>query len=58
MPQRKNDTWWDFTGSAYTDENEIQVRWTEYPGVRLALQEVKTYLHKEWLSVSYLMFYL
>lgn len=39
-------------------KREIQVWWTEYPGVSLALQEVETWLHKEWLKVSYLKFYL
>lgn len=39
-------------------ESEIWVWWTEYPGVSLALQEVETWLYKEWLKVSYLEFYL
>lgn len=46
----KNDSWWDFTGSVYTGKSEIWVWWTEYPGVSLALQGVKSCLHKERLS--------
>lgn len=49
---KKNYIWWDFTRSAYTDESEIQVWWTAYPGVseNLIIQEMTECIIPDVLS--------